>query len=273
VGAPRPTFDEQRAQLARAIEVDVIPRLMRAHPAPGRPTASGKRSGLAAASGAVPVGQFAWTVLTNEFSVTARHVEALRVSGVPLEAICCDLLAPAARYLGEMWEADLCDFTDVTLGLWRLQQVLRELSDAVPAERAHPVRGLRALLVPAPGEQHTFGLAMVMEFFRRAGWDVCAGPCASASELRALAKGNWFDIVGMSVAVGSRLDLVTACIRAARKTSRNRAVGIIVGGGAFAGHPELVERVGADALVVDGLHAPLQAERLLARLAQGARGA
>ena len=35
--------------------------------------------------------------------------------------------------------------------------------------------GRRALLVSVPGEQHSFGVTMVAEFFRRAGWDAWTG--------------------------------------------------------------------------------------------------
>ena len=38
-----------------------------------------------------------------------------------------------------------------------------------------PVDGRRILLTAVPGEQHSFGLYMVAEFFRRAGWDVVDG--------------------------------------------------------------------------------------------------
>jgi hypothetical protein len=42
------------------------------------------------------------------------------------EALLDDLLAPAARLLGEMWERDDCDFLTVTLGVYRLDQIMKE---------------------------------------------------------------------------------------------------------------------------------------------------
>ena len=53
---------------------------------------------------------------------------------MPLELLFLRLLAPAARRLGELWEGDLCTFTDVTIGLSHLQQVLRELSPVFEEE-------------------------------------------------------------------------------------------------------------------------------------------
>ena len=36
-------------------------------------------------------------------------------------------IAPAALHLGEMWQQDLCDFFEVTLGVGRLQMLMNRL--------------------------------------------------------------------------------------------------------------------------------------------------
>ena len=155
------------------------------------------------------------------------------------------------------------------MGLGRLQQVLHELSPAFRGRgRAHE-HGRRVLLVPVPGEQHSFGLQMVAEFFRRAGWDVWSGPqIASGDDLVQLVRSEWFAVVGLSVGCETRIDALAAGIRAIRRASRNRAIGVLVGGPLFVAHPELVARVGADATAIDGGQAPLQAQNLLALLAR-----
>ena len=71
-----------------------------------------------------------------------------------------------------MWSEDECDFSTVTVALGRLQRLLRELSPAFGTEIEYPANGRRALFAQAPDEQHSFGLSMVAEFFRRQGWDV-----------------------------------------------------------------------------------------------------
>ncbi|NJK90043.1 MAG: cobalamin B12-binding domain-containing protein [Myxococcales bacterium] len=99
-----------------------------------------------------------------------------------------DLLAPVARLLGDLWLIDLCTFTDVTIGLSRLQQLVRELAPAF--EDGHDLRGFghRALLAPAPGEQHTFGMHLVEEFLRRAGWDVGCVPSVRPASFSAASR-------------------------------------------------------------------------------------
>ncbi len=211
---------------------------------------------------------FVRILLTRDLSVASARVDALRMRGVPLDELCTRLLTPAARLLGEMWVEDLCEFTDVTLGLWRLQHVLREFSEAARDERRPAQRGLRILLVPTPGEQHSFGITMVGEVFRQAGWDVCGGVPATGRDLGELARSEWFDIVGISLASDRFVESVRTSIATVRRTSRNRAVGILAGGKAFAEDAGLGYEVGADTVVLDGHQAPLEAERTLSAIAR-----
>ncbi len=123
----------------------------------------------------------------------------MRLKGIAVETIYLELLAPVARHLGSLWEQDLCDFTEVTIGLGRLHQVLRELSPGFSQSVGHAGNGRRILLLPSPGEQHTFGLVMVSEFFRHAGWDVAGGPWEAGADPVTMVKREWFDVVGFSL--------------------------------------------------------------------------
>jgi methanogenic corrinoid protein MtbC1 len=153
-------------------------------------------------------------------------------------------------------------FTDVTVGLARLQHLLRELSAPFENEAEHAAHGRRILLGPAPGEQHTFGTLMVEEFFRRAGWDVAGGP-RSPDEILHLVRREWLDVVGLSASCDILFDGLAGLVGAIRRASRNRNVGVLVGGRLFNEHPELVARVGADATAIDGRQAVRQVPQLL----------
>jgi len=262
-------FSSQRAGdgrplLARTIEREVLPRLLLARlgATPGTPCESADITRL------VPAGpsELAGLVMGPEAAEAFAYVEVLRDRGVDPETLYIDVLAPVARHLGEMWEQDLCSFTEVTIGLTRLQQVLRRVSAGFQNNMARPDSGCRALLVPAPGEQHTFGLLMVCEFFRRAGWEVSGGAQSRDLDLTTMAHANWFSMIGFSVATENHLDELAIAIRRIRRASRNPAIGVMVGGPVFIEHPELVAGVGADATAMDGRQAVLQAHRLMALL-------
>lgn len=239
--------------LARTIEGEVIPRLMLAHGlANSHPTSPPQPRILMPED----VVEFARLTLVHETAVAASYVAALRAQGTPLENVFLGLLAPAARYLGKLWEDDLCDFTDVTLALSRMQQILRDLSPIFESE-GDPVLSCqrRMLLIPMPGEQHSFGLFMVEEFFRRAGWDVRSDTSASQEELLKIVQGESFDVIGFSVSCDVLRDQLASLIEAIRNVSRNRSISVMVGGRFFIEHPECVAHVGADATAVDGQQA------------------
>ena len=257
----RDSIELRLAVLARAIEQEIIPRLMMAHRGPD----------ACLVSPAVPVQgvsqtdvqEFAKLVLSPDEDVAQACVKAMQSRGISVETIYLDLLAPVARYLGELWEQDLCDFTEVTLGLGRLHLVLRELSPAFGQANDRPTNGRRVLLLPGMGEQHTFGLVMVAEFFRRAGWDVAGGPWEAGADPVVMVKREWFDVVGFSLASELHVAELGECIRKVREAALNPSLCVLVGGPAFTANPDYVHQVHADAAANDGSKAPDLAERLV----------
>lgn len=253
--------EERMRWLARTIEAEIIPRLMLAH-------CANRRSPDAIAKGVPPPGSsevdvFAQLAIKESPSASAEYVEDLRARGVALDVIYMELLAPAARRLGELWEADLCDFSQVTLGLWRIQQVMYDLSPVFHRAQGENKSAHRALLAPAPQSQHTFGLLMVSEFFRRAGWDVWARTSVTEAELIATASKEWFDLCGLSLSTESQVDVLTSVILKVRAASRNRSLVIMVGGPIVVARPELVGLVGADGTSFDAASAVSEAQRLV----------
>lgn len=247
-----------------AIEVDIVPRLVMARGWMQRPDTA---VGEARPDGAdLDVEAFANLLLIQDADKATSYAFNLFAHGTSAEALFLALLAPAARNLGDRWMEDRCSFADVTLGMWRLQQIMRDLTPAFhrSAGRIQSDRGI--LLVNLPEEQHTFGLTMLAEFFRRARWNVtCSNPVTRAGDATDLVRAEWFNVVGLTLSSEHRLEELARLIRAIRRKSLNRAVGIMVGGPVFLEHPEFVARVGADITAIDGRTAPLQADVLAGR--------
>jgi methanogenic corrinoid protein MtbC1 len=252
---------ERLAHLARTIEADVIPRLVQAH----RQTAAAANTEPVAApqQSADQVAAFVALIVADTDLQVQASVDLKRRNGMSVEALYLDLFAPAARLLGEMWSDDLCDFSTVTVALGRLQRLLRELSPAFGTEVEHPANGRRALFAQPADEQHSFGLSMVAEFFRRDGWDVFGVVGGALDDPLARVRKEWADVVGLSVGSERRLDWLRNCVADVRAASRNPAVVVLVGGPIFALHPEWVAGVGADATARDARDAPRIASRLL----------
>lgn len=263
LASQRPAVEDRLSRLVHTIERDIIPRLVRAHAQAPAPSADANLPTRA------EVEAFTAQVMDRDDNAIHAHLAALRARGVSVEALYVGLLAPAARHLGELWDDDRCHLADVTVGMGRLQQIMRGLSTAFGTEIDPPAGGRRALLMPAPGDQHTFGLSMVAEFFARAGWEVVGVMDPQATGFEDRVKDEWFDLVGISAGSTTRLESMLSCIAKVRRLSHNRAVAVMVGGPLFVTHPELVEQLGADGVATDGQHAPALAERLLGRRVKG----
>lgn len=268
-------LDIRADSLSRIIESQIIPRLMLAHRS--AQSLEPLPSVDACTPGPKQIAEFATLVLSSNVSIAVAYIDVQRENGLSLESVYIDLLSPTARHLGYLWDNDLCDFTEVTAGLWRLQQLLHELSPAFQGKLANKVgsqypTGLskpkvvrRALLIPAPGDQHTFGLFIVSEFFRRADWDVCGELPTTAEQMINTVREEYFDMVGFSVGSELKLEELKFAIRAVRLESRNENVTVMVGGAVFAAHPEYVKLVGADMTAADGRDAVNAAENLVAQ--------
>ena len=247
--------------LTDLISQHVIPQLVTAH-------SNERRSiGEAISNGAFSrddLNAFATLAIDADSDVLIVHLEDLISRGVTIDSVLVDLLAPTARRLGEMWEEDRCDFVDVTMGLWRLQESVRELSGRVPAIRSSTRSAKRAIFVTMPGEQHSFGTVIIEDVFRRDGWstDVLLD-CKVAGLLDALAAEP-FDLIGLTISCNTNIDRLSPLILAVRSVSKNPRISVMIGGHALASDPNLSIRVGADGTASDAQRALAVASRLVA---------
>ena len=185
-----------------------------------------------------------------------QMVEQLLSSGASPETLMLELLAPAARLMGAHWCDDSRDFVEVTFGMTRLQQMVRQFR--LPPMAHGQLRG-HALLVPVPGEQHTFGLRVVEELLLRNGWKVSAYMKASEVEITRLVADEPFDFVGFSLSSERLLPALRSAICSLRSSSRNRNVRIAVGGVLFDGRDYAPRDIDADAVLSDAQDAVNQA--------------
>lgn len=270
-GLPFPVEREKPSGgvLAKVIEREILPRLFLAHlgAAGGAKTVEPSDVGALADSDA-----FAELILTRGFPDIMDRVQSLIDRGVSLQRIYLDVLSPVARRLGVLWEEDRCTFTDVTLGLARLQQVLREVGRRSGESAARAIPKARIYLVPAPGEQHTFGLSMVEEYFIHAGWETAIDHVHNTSTVLQTVASHRLDVIGFSVGCEEFFTPLLSLVKRVRKSSLNREIVVMVGGKFITDHPEIATRTKGITFIPDGVAAVKSAESLLG-LASGAYSA
>ena len=205
-------------------------------------------------------------VLQKDARALVNYVKEIHASGTSLEDVYLLLLTPVARKLGKMWEEDESSFTEVTIALWRIKQLMYDLSPLFQQYAEHNKTGSSIMLVPLPGSQHNLGLFMVSEFFARAGWRIWGELAATEDEIIRMATNDWFDIIGLSASVREQFPQLKELIKKIRAKSKNAHVGIIIGSPVFNQFPELVDDLGADMIGIDAADALEKATFYVERL-------
>ncbi len=238
---------ECRRSMRMVLESQIIPRLVNAH-----------RTGeeLAANSSTSQpfddeIATFARLCAAGKRQEAVLLIERLRSDGLDQEGVFVDLITPAARLLGRQWEDDLLGFSEVTVGLVLMHEVIHgmgyEFHDG--PQTAGGIK--RVMLACAPGSQHVLGLAIVAEFFRKAGWQVVLEVSPSRTELCHAVRNEWFDLVGVSVALDSQLVALSDLVDSLKTASRNPTTPVLLGGPIFSTGAHRAETFGAQAICVD----------------------
>jgi MerR family transcriptional regulator, light-induced transcriptional regulator len=258
--SPSPIFAKTRrpleSRLEHVIEIEIGPRLVLVHhdclvvPPHRRPTSD-------------EIETLARLSIGSDESALFAYFERVKAQEHPLATLLTFLIAPAALHLGELWQQDLCDFFEVTLGVGRLQTLMNRLEPQGTSRSKDGDR--RALLIAMPGETHILGLRMVGKLMDAVGWDVTFEEQRSAEDCAQTAAEEWIGVVGVTVGLPSGLERAARTIAVVRDASMNRNLAVLVGGNAFIDHPELVAQVGADAGGFDAPTAVVLASHLLAR--------
>jgi methanogenic corrinoid protein MtbC1 len=240
--------DECKRSLTEVIETQIIPRLVQAHRvalAEVDPTTQGP--------GISPKQLTTFVALSksSKASETTQFIDELLHQGITTDRIFLELIAPAARQLGLMWEQDLCDFTEVTCGLVRMHEITHRLG--FEYQNGPQLGGdvQRIMLASAPGSQHFLGMTIVSDFFRKAGWDVVIEISVSEKELVHAVSNEWFDVIGISCATEAQLKTLPGLIRALKAASGNPEPGVLLGGPIFTVQTHNARSLGADGICVD----------------------
>ena len=207
-------------------------------------------------------------------------VESVIQSGQPLERVYLDILAPALRETGTLWERGELSVGEEHTISEATQRIMSRIAPSPggwvapsPGGRAAPTPGAWAsaggktcLALAVSREEHTIGARMVADLLRLDGWDVVF-PRGNLSirHVVEMLESNPPDLVALSVTLSENVAEAETLIAVIREHRALRGVRILVGGQAFLGRPSLWQKVGADATADDAEAAVLMANRIVGR--------
>ena len=250
----------QDTSLPSTVESEIIPRLLIAQRQKiaelSKKGTSTKKSGYFVRPNNIE--ELSKLILGNDIDGSKLYLRSLLNNGLEIEKLYTELLQPVARQLGVYWEEDSLDFSTITLALWQIHQLMYFLSPELMGNRK-AVSKNKILLFSALGSQHTLGLFMLSEFFRKNGWQVQADPSPSEEDIVIMVKKNQFDIVGISIGSVDQKNSTKRIIRKIRE--KNGSFSKILIGGPLALQDKLLfKKLGADAQAQDAEEAIKMAE-------------
>jgi len=162
-----------------------------------------------------------------------------------------DVYIPAlAHQMGDMWCADTMGFAEVTIGVARLQAILRELGPEWRADLQAPADAPVVLLTTLRDAQHTLGAVILAGQLRRAGFSARLVLDPTPSHIADLAQRLRFDAVFISASQSESLEKMRRMIDLFKEISE-ATVPVVVGGGILEVHADVAQLVGADFATTD----------------------
>lgn len=239
--------EECRRSLREVFDSQLIPRLVLSH----RPKTRQDDAPASVRPQDHDVEAFARACSAGDRAGTARIIERLRADGMDQDTALVDLIAPAAQFLGRQWEDDRLDFTQVTVGLVLMHEAIHLMGYEYRDGPQEAGRVRRIMLASAPGSQHGLGLAIVSEFYRKAGWQVVVELSADSASLCRAVHNEWFDVLGLSVALDAQLQGLAPLVARLKSTSRNPVTPVLLGGPVFLQHDLDAATFNAQAICLD----------------------
>jgi methanogenic corrinoid protein MtbC1 len=184
----------------------------------------------------------------NRHEAVGMITEAIG-SGVAVPELHIHVIQAAQYEIGRLWERNVINVAMEHQATAIAQLALAALYERLPRS---PPNGKRVLLACVEGELHDMGPRIAADFLEMDGFDVrFLGASVPAHCIATRAEECKPDLVALSATMTFHLGALRAAV-AALRTSRARAVPILVGGRAFAWSPDAqtsldVQGFGADA--------------------------
>lgn len=176
------------------------------------------------------------------FAELLTEVKRARISVAAL----ADVYIPiAARRMGQAWHDDEMSWLDVSIGVGRMQSLLREIGTAWVADQAGDAGHGTVMMIVPDREQHTLGPLVATGQMRRYGVSVCLRIAPSFNELRSLMAARRFDGVMISISTKEKVEPVAKTV-SFLKTVMTIPTPIIVGGAVMSKVEDLASCTGAD---------------------------
>jgi methanogenic corrinoid protein MtbC1 len=241
---------EYEQYLQNFIHFQIIPGLLNSHSnACSRYVGNSYQLGLKITG--FEILEFINLCIADDEQLSKDYIKRLISYGISTDQIFLELITPTARLLGEKWDEDLLDFTQVTHGLVRLHSITHDIGFEYKDGPTQAGAVRRLLITSSPGSKHYLGPNIVANFFRKIGWQVFLKVSISSQELIHSVENEWFDLIGISASIHEQLSTLGQLVDDLKIGSRNPNTKVMLGGPIFMIEEHAATEFGADAICTD----------------------
>lgn len=169
----------------------------------------------------------------------------MRGAGISDQQISDLYLPTVARNLGEEWAQDSKTFSEVTIGVARLQRLLHDLGPEWRTDLAHQPDAPAVLVLTGSKADHTFGARIIRGQLRRRGFSVRLSLGLRPDQVKTLMGKFQFDAVMISASLTEDPRPLKALVDAVRSAA-NPVPPIVLGGTICARSEDIKSITGAD---------------------------
>ena len=177
-------------------------------------------------------------------------VDRARAEGLDVQGLYMDVLQPAMREIGRLWQRNEMTVAQEHLATAITQMVMARTYDEIAAAAQATTHSVIAAC--AESERHELGLRMICDLLERAGWDATyLGAAVPTDSLVQLARERRPDALILSASLPPHVPQLQHTIAAVRNAMGGDAPYIVVGGRPFLDDEGLAARLGADGTAPD----------------------
>jgi methanogenic corrinoid protein MtbC1 len=257
---------EMMLWLNKTIESEIIPRLLMGHKLESaNHIADGQSSNIEVKQ--TEIVDFCQTLLDGPIADCFTFVDRMQKSGHSLISLYMNLIPASTRRLQQLWESDENSFTEVTFALGRAQNLIHQLSPAFMSQGKLSGFQGNALLINAPGSQHTLGILIMGEFFKLNGWNTTVEIETTSTDLKDQIRLQTYDLLAISISCEDQWGTMETLLNEVKKVSKNKGILTMAGGPLFDFKPELVQECSADVCSLTAEEAIAKVSYLIAQKA------
>jgi len=257
---------EMMLWLNKTIESEIIPRLLMGHKIESaNQELDSQASDIKVKQ--VEIVDFCQKLLDGPIEECFTFIDTMQRSGHSLVSLYIDLIPASTRRLQQLWENDENSFTEVTMALGRAQNLIHQLSPIFISQGNFTDFQGNALLINAPGSQHTLGILILGEFFKLNGWNTTVEIEMTSAELKKRLDLQAYDLLAISISCEDQWGTMETLLSEVKKVSKNKGILTMVGGPLFDFKPELIQECSADACALTAEEAIKKVGDILARRA------